>query len=432
VDDAGETSYHFLGSLVSTTFEILSTRTLLRHQSSVAASNGLVSGSHEPVRGHIDDDLINVLMNLGDDDGIGHPDTPDFVGKKRGHSSPEENIAAVESDWGHHELFLDEDDPFVFVDTLGLPACKKQMVQHSHFDFGGKAEVKIERKVTEAEGRAAETKLLPLLSNNFTPDAKLLEVQVARDELDTRMDLLEGEVGHHRPPPNLCVAYMCLLLGMFGTHHFYLKRHNWGILYLCTMGLLGWGVVVDFFQLPSLVRRQSPEREEDSLFFLGEAYALCGPIFSFLGLHHFYLLRHKWGLLYLCTGGLFFTGWLVDLCCMPWIVAEENEKAKVGYTKYREMQLSATGPYKTREACSLGMGLGGFLGLHRFYLGQWGRGFSYLFTMGWFGLGALSDMYNMPDIVERANASWHFEHEPSGIRDGTRLEISELQGRHGR
>lgn len=37
------------------------------------------------------------------------------------------------------------------------------------------------------------------------------------------------------------------LFGLVGAHHFYLNRPGWGILFLCTFGLLGCGWIFDFF-----------------------------------------------------------------------------------------------------------------------------------------------------------------------------------------
>ena len=45
----------------------------------------------------------------------------------------------------------------------------------------------------------------------------------------------------------------------------------------------------------------------------------------------------------------------------------------------------------------------GFIGLHRFYLGQPIWGLAYFFSLGFFGLGWLHDLLFMPKIVERAN-----------------------------
>lgn len=43
--------------------------------------------------------------------------------------------------------------------------------------------------------------------------------------------------------------FLCLFLGVLGVHKFYEGRVLLGILYLCTLGLLGVGVVVDLIVL---------------------------------------------------------------------------------------------------------------------------------------------------------------------------------------
>jgi len=53
---------------------------------------------------------------------------------------------------------------------------------------------------------------------------------------------------------NLLVAYILwLLLGIFGAHHFYLRRPLMGVLYLCTAGLFVIGWLIDLFTLPQQV-----------------------------------------------------------------------------------------------------------------------------------------------------------------------------------
>lgn len=53
---------------------------------------------------------------------------------------------------------------------------------------------------------------------------------------------------------SLLQAYLwCLFLGMLGAHHFYLQRRSWGVVYLCTLALVGVGLVWDLFRLPKLV-----------------------------------------------------------------------------------------------------------------------------------------------------------------------------------
>ena len=63
---------------------------------------------------------------------------------------------------------------------------------------------------------------------------------------------------------------------------------------------------------------------------------LVGIPFGMLGAHHFYLNRPLFGILYLCTLGLFGFGWILDLIRMKWLVAQSNlsiRKPKYSYTK---------------------------------------------------------------------------------------------------
>jgi TM2 domain-containing membrane protein YozV len=45
----------------------------------------------------------------------------------------------------------------------------------------------------------------------------------------------------------------------------------------------------------------------------------------------------------------------------------------------------------------------GVLGVHKFYLGKTGVGISYIFTLGWVGIGLLIDLFTLPSQVRRAN-----------------------------
>ena len=58
---------------------------------------------------------------------------------------------------------------------------------------------------------------------------------------------------------------------------------------------------------------------------LVEAYMLGFPL-GFLGLHHFYLRRYGFGVLYFFTLGLLGVGWVVDWFRMPWLVKEANRR----------------------------------------------------------------------------------------------------------
>ena len=43
--------------------------------------------------------------------------------------------------------------------------------------------------------------------------------------------------------------FLCLFLGVFGAHKFYEERILLGILYLCTAGIFGIGVIFDLIVL---------------------------------------------------------------------------------------------------------------------------------------------------------------------------------------
>ncbi len=61
---------------------------------------------------------------------------------------------------------------------------------------------------------------------------------------------------------------------------------------------------------------------------LGIAY-LFWYLLGLAGGHRFYLGQIGWGLLYLCTAGLFFIGWIVDLFTLPSQVRRHNEHVRL-------------------------------------------------------------------------------------------------------
>lgn len=57
-------------------------------------------------------------------------------------------------------------------------------------------------------------------------------------------------------PIDYSVAWILLtFLGVFGLHRFYLGKWGTGLVYLCTLGLLGIGVLYDFCTLNTLVSK---------------------------------------------------------------------------------------------------------------------------------------------------------------------------------
>lgn len=56
-------------------------------------------------------------------------------------------------------------------------------------------------------------------------------------------------VGGYRAKNKWVALLLCVFLGYIGAHKFYEEKAGMGILYLCTMGLFGIGVILDFIAL---------------------------------------------------------------------------------------------------------------------------------------------------------------------------------------
>ncbi|XP_071098600.1 uncharacterized protein [Haliotis cracherodii] len=128
-------------------------------------------------------------------------------------------------------------------------------------------------------------------------------------------------------------------------------------------------------------RPQSVELKKTSV-----AYLLA-IFLGLLGAHHFYLGRPKFGRLYLCTGGLFGVGYVVDLIRVPWLV--ENANLEVRHPERR-------GTKYLGDAYLLWFPPFGLLGFHHFYLGHYYTGFCYMLTMGALGICWLLDAILLP------------------------------------
>ena len=59
-------------------------------------------------------------------------------------------------------------------------------------------------------------------------------------------------------PIDYSAAWILLtLLGVFGVHRFYMGKWGTGLLYLCTLGLLGLGIIYDFWTLNTQISERN-------------------------------------------------------------------------------------------------------------------------------------------------------------------------------
>lgn len=110
---------------------------------------------------------------------------------------------------------------------------------------------------------------------------------------------------------NKIIAYIFLLFGFLGLHRFYLGKPKTGLLYACTLGLLGIGWIVDFFIIGNMVNDINDQNLEqgDVNYSIGWLLLAFTGIF---GLHKLYLSKYMISVVYFFTGGLFGLGLLYD------------------------------------------------------------------------------------------------------------------------
>lgn len=112
-------------------------------------------------------------------------------------------------------------------------------------------------------------------------------------------------------------------------------------------------------------------------------------IFGFIGIHRFYFGRQLTGILWMCTLGLFFIGWIIDLFLIPAMARSADQR-------------SAKGPLNYNIAWLL-LILIGPLGIHRMYQGKWLTGLLYLLTGGLFLLGIIYDYLTLNGQLDEQN-----------------------------
>lgn len=220
---------------------------------------------------------------------------------------------------------------------------------------------------------------------------------------------------------SLCEAYLlCLPFGFLGIHHFYLRRPWFGLLYFLTGGLLGVGWLADIVRLPWLVReanekmRRPPDADPPQVNLI-DAYLLWFPL-GIIGLHHYYLRRPVWGIVYTLSGGIFCIGWIVDAFRLPSLVRGTNDRLLQEHLQKDPAPAPAPAPFRVSLCNAYLLCMVpplGILGAHHFYLRRYVMGTFYLCTGGGFGIGWVVDWFRLKWLTERTN---HPERFPLGHR----------------
>jgi TM2 domain-containing membrane protein YozV len=121
---------------------------------------------------------------------------------------------------------------------------------------------------------------------------------------------------------NLVIGYLLWIFGFTGSHRFYFGKPITGTIWFFTLGLLGVGWLIDVLLIPGM------ERAANRRYIAGPYdYNIAWILLTFLGVfgvHRFYLGKWITGILYLCTGGLFFVGVLYDFWTLNEQVDDRN------------------------------------------------------------------------------------------------------------
>jgi TM2 domain-containing membrane protein YozV len=113
-------------------------------------------------------------------------------------------------------------------------------------------------------------------------------------------------------------------------------------------------------------------------------------IFGFTGSHRFYYGKPISGTIWFFTLGLFFIGWIIDLLLIPSMDRQADFRYRSGNLNYTVSWILLT--------------FLGLFGIHRFYMGKWLTGITYLLSGGIFGIGYLYDFWTLNDQVSLINS----------------------------
>ena len=131
------------------------------------------------------------------------------------------------------------------------------------------------------------------------------------------MEVIDRSSTHSIP-----VGYILWVFGFTGAHRFYYGKKLTGILYFCSLGLLGIGWIIDAFLIPGM-EREANRRYTDGVYNYSVAWILL-TFLGVFGVHRFYLGKWISGIIWLCTAGLFGIGYLIDFLNINEMVSERN------------------------------------------------------------------------------------------------------------
>ena len=125
---------------------------------------------------------------------------------------------------------------------------------------------------------------------------------------------------------NIIIGYLLWIFGFLGAHRFYYGRPITGTIYFFTLGLLGFGWLIDVFLIPSM------DRKADIKYTQGDIdYDISWLLLTFLGIfgvHRLYMGKWITGIIYLLTGALLGLGYIYDYWTLNSQINELNTLKK--------------------------------------------------------------------------------------------------------
>ena len=125
---------------------------------------------------------------------------------------------------------------------------------------------------------------------------------------------------------SLWMGYALWIFGFLGAHRSYYGKRVTGVIWMCTLGLLGVGWLFDLLWMPVL-RRSAEHRYFDGPYSYDFAW-LLQTYLGVLGLHRMYLGKWATGLLWFFTGGLLGVGYVYDYLTLNEQVSLANRAAR--------------------------------------------------------------------------------------------------------